>query len=182
MPVLFLADGSTPFKDKAGNALKTGQTITDEMFDDGIIRGTVPLEKGENLNAVIDWLGPGASGKPRSRSPEHFKLKIADSGSGFTTRTHSGADYESGRVYDERGRNDSDAGESRCAASEATNPGNQWSLACSFAGSKINFFVQYKGELSLGQRFHAQTCTISHYSHLYSQHKIPNSSLLGRNT
>ena len=83
------------------------------MFGDGIIRGTVPLERGEGLNAVIDWLGPGASGKPRSRRPEHFKLKFADSGGGFTIRTHhSGADYESGRVYEERGRNDSDAGES----------------------------------------------------------------------
>ena len=48
MPALLSGDGR-PLTDKAGNALKTGQTVTDDMFGDGLVRGTVPLEKGLKL-------------------------------------------------------------------------------------------------------------------------------------
>ena len=56
MPVLFKADGN-PLTDAAGNPLKTGQTVTDELLGEGIVRGTVPLDNGEGLNVRIDWLG-----------------------------------------------------------------------------------------------------------------------------
>ena len=35
------------------------------MFGDGIARGTIPLEKGEGVNVMIDWLGP-QTGKPNT--------------------------------------------------------------------------------------------------------------------
>ena len=37
MPVLFKADGS-PLKDAAGNHLKTGQTVIDQIFGEGLVR------------------------------------------------------------------------------------------------------------------------------------------------
>ena len=45
MPAL-LNQNDEPLTDAAGNELRTGQTITDIMFGDGIVRGTVPIEKG----------------------------------------------------------------------------------------------------------------------------------------
>ena len=65
MPVLLKADKS-PLTDAIGNTLKTGQTVTDDAFGDGIVRGTVPLEKSEGLNIVIDWLGRKDATKPKS--------------------------------------------------------------------------------------------------------------------
>ena len=41
--------------------LKAGATIVDDMFGDGIVHGTIPIEKGEGFNVLIDWLGSGAS-------------------------------------------------------------------------------------------------------------------------
>jgi hypothetical protein len=67
MPVLLYADGR-PVKDAEGNPLKTGQTVTDDTLGDCIVRGTVPLDKGEGLNVVIDWLGPRDPSKPKSRT------------------------------------------------------------------------------------------------------------------
>ena len=37
--------------------------MTDDVFGDGIVRGTVPLDRGlgyvtMGLNVLIDWLGP----------------------------------------------------------------------------------------------------------------------------
>ena len=46
--------------------MKTGQTVTDDAFGNGIVRGTVPLEKSEGLNIVIDWLGRKDATKPKS--------------------------------------------------------------------------------------------------------------------
>ena len=51
MPVILHADGR-PLKDAAGNQLKTGQTATDDIFGDCIVRDTVALDKGEGLNVV----------------------------------------------------------------------------------------------------------------------------------
>jgi hypothetical protein len=52
MPVLFARPGS-PLHDAAGNELKTGQTVIDELFGEGIVRGTVPLASGEGLDVLI---------------------------------------------------------------------------------------------------------------------------------
>ena len=108
MPVLFLPGGN-PLTDAAGNQLKTGQTVTDRVFGEGIVRGTVPLEKGEGLNVLIDWLGTKDSSKPRSRGAENLTAKYPSGAGATTTRMHTGAEYESGEVYEARGRNDRDA-------------------------------------------------------------------------
>ena len=42
MPVLLGAGGS-PLTDVNGVELKTGQTVTDDLFGDGIVRGTIPV-------------------------------------------------------------------------------------------------------------------------------------------
>jgi hypothetical protein len=112
MPVLFLADGTTPLTDKAGNHLKTNQTVTDDTFGDGIVRGTVPLDHGQGLNVVIDWLGPKDSTKPKSRGAEFLIAKFASGGAGggiATVRAHTGAEFESGALHAAQGRNDADA-------------------------------------------------------------------------
>ena len=116
MPVLLKADG-TPLKDAAGNPLKTGQTVTDDMFGDCIVRGTVPLDKDEGLNVRIDWLGAKDSSKPKSRGAEHLTVKYPSAVGETTARRHTGAEYESGEVYAARGRNDADAGEHAIATS-----------------------------------------------------------------
>ena len=46
MPVLLLASGE-PLKDGDDKPLKTGQTVIDDTFGEGIVRGTVP---GEGLS------------------------------------------------------------------------------------------------------------------------------------
>jgi hypothetical protein len=51
-----MGDGC-PLKDAAGNPLKTGQTVTDNTFGEGIVRGTVTIEKGEALNVVSTGSG-----------------------------------------------------------------------------------------------------------------------------
>ena len=112
MPTLKTQNGE-PLKDAAGNEIKAGQTVTDSMFGDGIAEGTVALEKGPGCNVTIDWLGPNTSGKPKSRGTEFLTVKFASGGGGTTTRIHTGAEYESGAVFEQRGRNDADAGE-RC--------------------------------------------------------------------
>ena len=112
MPTLKTQNGE-PLKDAAGNEIKAGQTVTDSMFGDGIAEGTVALEKGPGCNVTIDWLGPNTSGKPKSRGTEFLTVKFASGGGGTTTRIHTGAEYESGVVFEQRGRNDADAGE-RC--------------------------------------------------------------------
>ena len=58
---------------------------------------------------LIDWLGQSAAGKPKSRGAKHLKAKYLSGGGGTTTRTHTGAAYESGEVNAARGRNDRDA-------------------------------------------------------------------------
>ena len=105
MPVLLLRSGE-PLKDAAGNQLKTGQTVTDEVYGDGIVRGTISLDRrGEGLNVLIDWLGPTDATKPKSRSAEFLTAKFAsggansgagDSGALRVVQAHTGAQFESG--------------------------------------------------------------------------------------
>ncbi len=45
-----------------------GDSLTGAMFGDGIARGTISQEKGEGVNVLVDWLGPGASSKPKRAS------------------------------------------------------------------------------------------------------------------
>ena len=40
-------------KDQQGHVIKKGNTIRDDMFGDGIARGTVPLQLGDGVNVVI---------------------------------------------------------------------------------------------------------------------------------
>ena len=64
MVMLFTASGN-PLTDSAGNHLRTGQTPRTPpfTFSDGIVRGTVPLDKGEAASmcrlVAIDWLWLG---------------------------------------------------------------------------------------------------------------------------
>ena len=55
MPDL-LGPDDQPLKDSQGNVLKKDQMVEDEMFGDGITRGTIPLENGRGRNVLIDWL------------------------------------------------------------------------------------------------------------------------------
>ena len=56
MPALLSRD-DRPLTDKAGNALKTGQTVTEDTFGEhGLVRGTDPLDKCEDVNIVIERL------------------------------------------------------------------------------------------------------------------------------
>ena len=91
--------------------------MTDDIFGDCIVRGTVPLDKGEGLNVRIDWLGAQDSSKPKSRGAEHLTVKYPSAVGETTARRHTGAEYESGEVYAARGRNDADAGEHAIATS-----------------------------------------------------------------
>ena len=50
-----------PLKDVADNTIKNGSTVVDSMFGEGIVRGTVPLERGDGVNALLDWLGSGTA-------------------------------------------------------------------------------------------------------------------------
>ena len=121
MPVLLKADKSpAPLTDAAGNPLKTGQTMTDEMFGDAIVRGTVPLDRGEGLNVVLYWLGPKDASKPKSRGANHLTAKYASGDAETRTRMHTGAEYESGAVYEARDRNDADAGVNTAIAEAPT--------------------------------------------------------------
>ena len=118
MPVLKNHNGAN-LKDAAGNEIKVGQTVTDTMFGDGIVEGTVPIDKGEGVNVMIDWLGPNVSGKPESRSCENLTVKFATGGAGTRVRAHTGQDFESGAVFEARGRNDADAARLNEANGEA---------------------------------------------------------------
>ena len=109
MPPLLHGDGQTPVTDSLNNPLKTGQTVTDDMFGEGIVRGTVPLDKGLGLNVLIDWLGPKDTSKPKSRGAENLIVKYPSGGAAVTVRAHTGAQYESGVLHAARGRNDADA-------------------------------------------------------------------------
>ena len=43
--------------DANGMVLHVGNLVVDEMFGDGIVRGTVPLASGDGVNVTIQWLG-----------------------------------------------------------------------------------------------------------------------------
>ena len=48
--------------------------MVDDMFGEGIARGTVPLEHGDGVNVLIDFLGPAQDPKPpASRGAENLK-------------------------------------------------------------------------------------------------------------
>ena len=47
-----------PLVDADGQEIKAGSIVVDAMFDQGIARGTIPLEHGDGVNVCIDWLGP----------------------------------------------------------------------------------------------------------------------------
>ena len=65
-----LGPDGEPLHDSEGNALKEGQMVRDDMFGDGTTRGTIPLDRSEGVNVLIDWRHPAKPGdppKPRSR-------------------------------------------------------------------------------------------------------------------
>ena len=66
MPPLLNHKGE-PLIDAAGHVLTAGSLVRDEMFGEGIARGTVPLQRGEGVNVLIDWLGASPGEKPMSR-------------------------------------------------------------------------------------------------------------------
>ena len=55
--------------DQKGNALKLGQLVIDDMFGEGEVRGTEPLEKGAGVNVLIRWIENTRS-RTRSRGRE----------------------------------------------------------------------------------------------------------------
>ena len=34
-----------------------GSLVVGELFGEGVVRGTIPLEHGDGVNVLIDWLG-----------------------------------------------------------------------------------------------------------------------------
>ena len=105
-----------PLVDADGHVLKVGSTVIDSMFGEGIVRGTVPLEKGDGVNVRIEWLGSNCDGKPPSRGLENLKLAY---GAGLrTTSFVTGADYESGAAHHARGVSDAAAVQMRLANNE----------------------------------------------------------------
>ena len=83
---------------------KEGSVVVDDMFGEGIARGTVPLEHGDGVNVLIDFLGPAQDPKPpASRGAEN--LKRAPAGRTRTTSFTTGTDFESGAAHRARGRN-----------------------------------------------------------------------------
>ena len=111
MATLLNHDGQ-PLLDSQGQELKKGQAVVDLIHGEGITDGTVPLAAGEGVNVLIKWLRPKDSSKPASRSSE-FLTKQGGEGEPdavrMTVRAHSGAQYESGQVYEARGRNNQEA-------------------------------------------------------------------------
>ena len=53
-----------PLHDAEGQELKEGSLVVDEMFGEGIVRGTIPLEHGDGVNVLIGWLGAAQNPKP----------------------------------------------------------------------------------------------------------------------
>ena len=83
---------------------KEGSVVVDDMFGEGIARGTVPLEHGDGVNVLIDFLGPAQDPKPpASRGAEN--LKRAPAGRTRTTSFTTGTDFESGAAHRARGGN-----------------------------------------------------------------------------
>ena len=78
--------------------------VVDDMFGEGIARGTVPLEHGDGVNVLIDFLGPAQDPKPpASRGAEN--LKRAPAGRTRTISFTTGTDFDSGAAHRARGRN-----------------------------------------------------------------------------
>ena len=97
-----------PLLDGDGQEIKEGSVVVDDMFGEGIARGTVPLEHGDGVNVLIDFLGPAQDPKPpASRSVEN--LKRAPAGRMRTASFTTGTDFESGAAHRARGRNNSEA-------------------------------------------------------------------------
>jgi hypothetical protein len=93
-----LGPDGEPLHDSEGNALKEGQMVRDDMFGDGTTRGTIPLDRSEGVNVLIDWRHPAKPGdppKPRSRGALHLTI----AGGTATGRVHSGDDFESGALH-----------------------------------------------------------------------------------
>ena len=63
--------GPRPETRKKGNALKLGQLVIDNIFGEGEVRGTEPLEKGAGVNVLIRWVEKPDE-KPRSRGAQHL--------------------------------------------------------------------------------------------------------------
>ena len=85
--------------------------MIDVLFGEGIARGTDPCETGGGVNVLIDWLGPNAKDKPKSRGAINLTLKF-DGGSATGMRVvskHTGQDFVSGAVHRARGCNDEEA-------------------------------------------------------------------------
>ena len=83
---------------------KEGPVVVDDMFGEGIARGTVPLEHGDGVNVLIDFLGPAQDPKPpASRGAEN--LKRAPAGRTRTISFTTGTDFDSGAAHRARGRN-----------------------------------------------------------------------------
>ena len=41
-----------PLTDAEGQVIKVGSIVVDDMFGEGISRGTIPLSKGEGVNVL----------------------------------------------------------------------------------------------------------------------------------
>lgn len=99
MPPLLNHKGE-PLIDAAGHVLTAGSLVRDEMFGEGIARGTVPLQRGEGVNVLIDWLGASPGEKPMSRRVACLTVVQGRAGGGGgaarTVRSHTGDQFESG--------------------------------------------------------------------------------------
>ena len=103
-----MVDLEPQLKDSEGNTLRKDQLVRDDVFGEGLTRGTVALDSGKGHNVLIDWrhaAPPGDPRKPKSRGSQFLTIV----GGTATGRTHTGAAFESGQEHRRRGVNDADA-------------------------------------------------------------------------
>ena len=74
-----LTANGNPMKDAAGDVLKLDCLVRDCIFGEGKVKGTVPLDRGEGLNVLIEWCGD-RTGKPTSRGPQDLTRVKGDRG------------------------------------------------------------------------------------------------------
>eukprot|EP00966_Prymnesium_polylepis_P316655 7316675-Prymnesium_polylepis.1 len=101
MATLRTPDGAA-VKDNAGNDIKIGGLVDDDMLGQGFARGVVSCVGG-GFNVVIDWRQPLDSEggrKPPSRGARHL---TRSGGAATTMNFTSGVDFESGAAHRRRG-------------------------------------------------------------------------------
>ena len=72
-----MVDLEPQLKDSEGNTLRKDQLVRDDVFGEGLTRGTVALDSGKGHNVLIDWrhaAPPGDPRKPKSRGSQFLTI------------------------------------------------------------------------------------------------------------